>query len=71
MKSEFMLFSIIKNYLSEISIVEKEERCLVTVDVDQDTTFEQEVELITIHRKPIQDEWRKNLWRTQMYMKSL
>ncbi len=32
--------------LSEISIVEKEERCLITVDVDQDTTFEQEVELI-------------------------
>ena len=33
--------------LSEISIVEKKERCLVTVDVDQDTSFEQEVELIT------------------------
>ena len=33
--------------LSEISIVEKEEHCLVTVDVDQNTTFEQEVELIT------------------------
>lgn len=33
--------------LSEISIVEKEERCLVTVDVDQNTSFEQEVELIT------------------------
>lgn len=33
--------------LSEISIVEKEERCLVTVDIDPDTTFEQEVELIT------------------------
>ncbi len=33
--------------LSEISIVEKEERCLVTVDVDRNTSFEQEVELIT------------------------
>ncbi len=33
--------------LSEISIVEKEERCLVTVDIDRDTTFEKAVELIT------------------------
>ena len=33
--------------LSQISIVEKEERCLVTVNIDQNTSFEQEVELIT------------------------
>ena len=33
--------------LSEICIVEKEERCLVTVDIDKDVTFEKEVELIT------------------------
>lgn len=33
--------------LSEICIVEKEERCLVTVDIDKETTFEREVELIT------------------------
>ena len=33
--------------LSEISVVEKKERCLVTVDIDQNTSFEQEVELIT------------------------
>ncbi len=33
--------------LSEIGIVEKETRCLVTVDIDQDTSFEDEVELIT------------------------
>ncbi|MCI9297833.1 MAG: MerR family transcriptional regulator [Lachnospiraceae bacterium] len=33
--------------LAEISIVEKEERCLVTVDIDRDTAFEKEVELIT------------------------
>ncbi len=33
--------------LSEISIIEKKERCLVTVDIDKDTSFEQEVELIT------------------------
>lgn len=33
--------------LSEISIVKKEERCLVTVNVDRNTSFEQEVELIT------------------------
>lgn len=33
--------------LSEISIVEKDERCLVTVDIDRNITFEKEVELIT------------------------
>ncbi len=33
--------------LSEISIIEKEERCLVTVEVDKNTPFEKEVELIT------------------------
>ncbi len=33
--------------LSEIRIVEKKERCLVTVDVDRDTTFDKQVELIT------------------------
>ena len=33
--------------LSEISIVEKKERCLVTVDIDRDVTFEKKVELIT------------------------
>ena len=33
--------------LSEISIIEKEERHLVTVDIDQNTSFEKEVELIT------------------------
>lgn len=34
--------------LSEISIVEKEERCLVTVDIGRDTTFEKAVELVTV-----------------------
>lgn len=33
--------------LSEICIIEKEERCLVTVDIDRNTAFEQEVEWIT------------------------
>ncbi len=33
--------------LSEISIIEKEERCLVTVDIERDISFEKEVELIT------------------------
>lgn len=33
--------------LSETSIIEKEEHCLVTVDIDKDTSFEKEVELIT------------------------
>ena len=33
--------------LEEISIVDKEERCLVTVDIGKDVTFEEEVEMIT------------------------
>ena len=33
--------------LSKIDIIEKKERCLVTVDIDKDTSFEQEVEMIT------------------------
>lgn len=33
--------------LSEISVIEKEERYLVTVDIDSSTSFEKEVELIT------------------------
>lgn len=34
--------------LSEISIVEKEERYLITVDIDKDISFEKEVEMITV-----------------------
>ncbi len=33
--------------LSRIRIIEKEARCLVTVDIDKDISFEEEVELIT------------------------
>lgn len=33
--------------LSEIRMVEHKHRCLVTVDIDKDTSFEEEVELIT------------------------
>lgn len=33
--------------LSDITLVEKEERCLITVDMNEDTSFEEEVELIT------------------------
>ena len=33
--------------LSEISIIEKEPRCLVTVDINKTVSFEKEVELIT------------------------
>ena len=40
--------------LSGISIVEKKEHCLVTVEVDQNTTFEQEVELITAETEKYQ-----------------
>lgn len=40
--------------LSEISIVEKKERCLVTVDIDKDTSFEEEVERITAETEKYQ-----------------
>lgn len=40
--------------LSEISIVEKEALCLVTVDIDQNTSFEQAVELITAETEKYQ-----------------
>lgn len=33
--------------LSEITVIEKKPRCLVTVDIQKDTSFEEEVELIT------------------------
>ena len=37
--------------LSGISVIEKKERCLVTVDISKDITFEEEVELITAETK--------------------
>lgn len=40
--------------LSEISIVEKETRCLIVADVDEHTSFESEVELITAKTKKYQ-----------------
>ena len=40
--------------LSEISIVEKEERCLVTVGIDPGTSFEKQVEMITAETKKYQ-----------------
>ncbi len=39
--------TLLRMDLSEITIVEKEERCLVTVDIDRQVSFEKEVELIT------------------------
>lgn len=40
--------------LSEISIVQKRERSLVTVDINQDTTFDKQVEMITAETKKYQ-----------------
>ena len=40
--------------LTEICIVEKEERCLVTVDIDPHTSFEKQVEMITAETKKYQ-----------------
>lgn len=40
--------------LSKISLVEKREHCLVTVNIDQNTSFEQEVELITAQTEKYQ-----------------
>ena len=40
--------------LSEITIVQKKERSLVTVYINQDTTFEKQVEMITAETKKYQ-----------------
>ena len=40
--------------LSEISVVERKERCLVTIDINQETSFEEEVELITAETEKYQ-----------------
>ncbi len=40
--------------LSEITIVQKKERSLVTVDINQDTTFDKQVEMITAETKKYQ-----------------
>lgn len=48
------MLTLLNMELSEISIVEKEERSLVTVDVSQDTSFDKLVELITAETKKYQ-----------------
>lgn len=40
--------------LSEIRVIEKEERCLVTVNINQDTSFDRQVEMITAETKKYQ-----------------
>ena len=40
--------------LSEITIVQKKERSLVAVDINRDTTFEKQVEMITAETKKYQ-----------------
>lgn len=40
--------------LSEINIIKKEERRLVTVDIDENTSFEEEVELVTAETEKYQ-----------------
>lgn len=40
--------------LSEISVIEKKERLLVTVDIDQSTSFDKQVEMITAETKRYQ-----------------
>lgn len=40
--------------LSKISIIEKEERCLITVAITPDTSFEEEVEMITAETEKYQ-----------------
>lgn len=40
--------------VSEISIVERKERCLITVDIERDISFEEEVELITAETEKYQ-----------------
>lgn len=48
------MLTLLTMNLSEISMVEKEERCLVTVDVSQNTSFDKLVELITAETKKYQ-----------------
>ncbi len=40
--------------LSEISLVGKKEHCLVTVDIDKDTSFDKQVEMITAETRKYQ-----------------
>lgn len=40
--------------LSEISMIEKEERSLVTVEIDKNTTFDKQVEMITVETQKYQ-----------------
>ncbi len=40
--------------LSEICVVEREERCLVTVDINKETSFDRQVEMITAETKKYQ-----------------
>ena len=40
--------------LSEISVIEKEERCLVTVNINSDISFDKEVEMITAETQKYQ-----------------
>ena len=40
--------------LSKISIVEKRERCLVTVEIDENVSFDKQVEMITAETKKYQ-----------------
>ncbi len=40
--------------LSKISLMEKEERSLVTVEIDRDTTFDKQVEMITVETQKYQ-----------------
>ena len=40
--------------LSEISVLQKEERCLITVDINKDTSFEEDVEMITAETEKYQ-----------------
>ena len=47
--------------LSQISIIERETRCLVTVEISKDISFEEEVELITA-------ETENTLWAASMML---
>ena len=54
--------------LSEISLVEKEERCLITVEIDKETSFEKEVELITAETAKYQPVFYKSLYFVYGYI---
>lgn len=48
------MVTLLEMDLSRINIIEKEERCLITVDINENTSFEEEVRMITTETEKYQ-----------------